>query len=515
MASLVVPEIERPDRGRSNFVTSCTASVKRSAHRFSAWARGLTAKDLGIFVAAAATMYSFLVGLAILGSGAKLLGGRAAGDLFKGIADPVGGLMVGVLATVLVQSSSTSTSIVVSLVGANIIGVREAIPVIMGANIGTSVTNTIVSVGHAGRSAAEFARAFSAATVHDLFNLLNVALLMPIEALFAWANGEGGPLYWASVALTEPVAGVDASDADFKSPVKTVVSPLVKALLSIDKNKLKALSFGRPTLDTCIDTVKAGVDFGVCGNATRLSASTAAWDAVRDGTLLKGGALHEDGMGDEAAGIITVLTGITITVVSLVCIVRILVYVMKKRAEREILNAGRSSNACVGITTGTLITILVQSSSITTSVLTPLVATGALSLAQAFPITLGANIGTCGTALIASMVAGTRPALQIALVHLMFNLVGIVVWFPARFHIIEAARRLGELTRRFRWLPAAYTMGVFVVAPLVLFVLSLAIGGLAVALSVLAAVLAAAAWRCFRPRRPGPSENQVESSNHR
>ena len=74
-----------------------------------------------------------------------MVGGCTAGEMFSSISNPIAGLMVGVLATVLVQSSSTSTSIVVALVGSSVIDVETAIPIVMGANIGTSVTSTIVS----------------------------------------------------------------------------------------------------------------------------------------------------------------------------------------------------------------------------------------------------------------------------------------------------------------------------------------------------------------------------------
>merc|ERR1740138_1726253 len=103
--------------------------------------------------------------------------------MFDGLSNPVAGLMVGIIATVLVQSSSTSTSIVVSLVGSDAMSVRVAIPVIMGANIGTSVTNTIVSFGQVNDDD-QFERAFAGATVHDMFNMLSVAVILPIEIIF-------------------------------------------------------------------------------------------------------------------------------------------------------------------------------------------------------------------------------------------------------------------------------------------------------------------------------------------
>lgn len=62
----------------------------------------------------------------------------------------------------------------------SVIEVRPAIPIIMGANIGTTVTNTLVSLAHS-MDPKEFRRAFSGATVHDVFNWLTVLILLPLE----------------------------------------------------------------------------------------------------------------------------------------------------------------------------------------------------------------------------------------------------------------------------------------------------------------------------------------------
>lgn len=63
-----------------------------------------------------------------------------------------------------------------------VLSVRVAIPIIMGANIGTSVTNTIVSLGQSG-DRNQFRRAFGGATVHDMFNWLSVVILLPLELI--------------------------------------------------------------------------------------------------------------------------------------------------------------------------------------------------------------------------------------------------------------------------------------------------------------------------------------------
>merc|ERR1719399_2335377 len=87
-------------------------------------------------------------------------------------------------------------------------------------------------------------------------------------------------------------------------------------------------------------------------------------------------------------------------------------------------------NDYLAILIGVGITIIVQSSSVTTSALTPLCGLGVLPLVKMLPLTLGANIGTTCTALIASLVNPKFAAVQIALCHLFFNIIGITIWFP-------------------------------------------------------------------------------------
>ena len=127
-----------------------------------------------------ALLYLFLFGLDLMSNSFKVLSGKGMNQLFSSISNPIAGVMVGIVATVLLQSSSTTTSIVVAMTGSNILDVKTAIPIIMGANIGTSVTNTLVSHAHI-RNINEFKLAFAGATVHDMFNYLSVLILLPIE----------------------------------------------------------------------------------------------------------------------------------------------------------------------------------------------------------------------------------------------------------------------------------------------------------------------------------------------
>merc|ERR1719331_2180924 len=102
------------------------------------------------------------------------------------------------------------------------------------------------------------------------------------------------------------------------------------------------------------------------------------------------------------------------------------------------------------------LTIMVQSSSITTSALTPLVGVGVIQLETMYPTVLGANIGTCVTGVLAALAADSSKlylTLQVAYSHLLFNLTGIVlfyVFFPLRPAPIKAAKFLGDTTAKYR-----------------------------------------------------------------
>jgi sodium-dependent phosphate cotransporter len=204
-------------------------------------------------------LYWFLFGLELLGTGAKVLTGCTAGALFGDDTNPVAGLMVGILATVLLQSSSTTTSIIVSLVG-TAISVNQGIYMVMGANIGTSVTNTIVAIGQMG-DGGQLERAFAGATVHDMFNFLSVLILLPVEVVTHYLS-----------ALTHAIVP-DAYTGDgekWEGPIKQIVAPLGSLIIIANKNLVKDVASGvadcsegggfyplnctddaNPTYDTC------------------------------------------------------------------------------------------------------------------------------------------------------------------------------------------------------------------------------------------------------------------------
>lgn len=119
---------------------------------------------------------------------------------------------------------------------------------------------------------------------------------------------------------------------------------------------------------------------------------------------------------------------------------------------------------------GAGITMLVQSSSVFTSALTPLVGIGVLTVERMYPLTLGANIGTTATGILAAFAqdpSKIRNSLQIALCHLFFNLSGVVLFFPLPFFRppINAAKFLGSQTAKYRWFAIVYLIVAFFLFP--------------------------------------------------
>ncbi len=351
-------------------------------------------------------LYLFLVGVKGLESGIKIFGADFTDRLFANVSHPLAGLAAGLLATTLVQSSSVTTSTIVGLVGSGTLPVGAAVPMIMGANIGTTITNTLVSIGHI-RQGQEFRRAFAGATVHDFFNLLTVLVALPLE--------------------------------------------LATGFLSTSAARLSSLLAGGVTVGEQAESpIKAAVAYPV----DRLKDAIEGWTSAAAGTLL-------------------LSMGVVLVFVALVFVTRNMKAVMAGRIEQS-LNSMLDRGAGVGgILVGLVVTMAVQSSSITTSILVPMVGAGILSLKNAYPVTLGCNVGTTITALLASLAAESPDGLTIALVHTLFNVFGILVFYaiPVMRGIpIRLATGLGELAqRRKRWV-LIYVVGVFIVLPLLLLV---------------------------------------------
>jgi sodium-dependent phosphate cotransporter len=128
-------------------------------------------------------LYLFLLSIELLGAGFRLFNLEATYLLFSSTANPFVAFFIGILATAVVQSSSTITSMVVALVAAGTISIENAVPLVMGANIGTTLTSTFVALNFFG-TRKQLHRAIVAATSHDFFNIVTAIILFPLELSF-------------------------------------------------------------------------------------------------------------------------------------------------------------------------------------------------------------------------------------------------------------------------------------------------------------------------------------------
>ena len=353
-------------------------------------------------------LYLFLVGISMLEAGIKLLGADFTDGLLENVDNPLAGLFAGILATVLVQSSSVTTSTLVGLVGAGVLSIDAAVPMIMGANIGTTITNTLVSLGHVRRTE-EFRRAFAAATMHDFFNITTVIIFFPLELAT-------GFLTTASEAVADLISTTGVAGTESQSPLKQAV----KGPVSIIKDALGAFTDSDQVLATML-----------------------------------------------------IVGGMAVIFSALFFVSRNMRALIASRIERTLNSAVARGGGFVGVVAGALITIGVQSSSITTSIVVPLVGSGVLSVRNAYPLTLGANVGTPVTALLASLAVDSRAGLVIALHHALFNLMGAALFFllypvpgEPRYIPVRLAERLANLAVRRRAVVGIYVIGLFVVVPL-------------------------------------------------
>ena len=342
-------------------------------------------------------LYVFLVGINGMSSAIKHMGSDVAESIFTTTSDPVIALFIGVFATVLFQSSSTTTSLIVGMVSSGALGLAGAVPMIMGANIGTTVTNTIVSMGHINRGN-EFRRAFAASTVHDFFNVLAVLILFPLEMAF---HGIQRSAEWISSLMFGKIQDVEILQA--KSPIKIAI--------------------------------KSGAKF------------------VEKFTF------DND--------IVYLVLSVFITFAMLYTLVKILRSLVLKKVE-GFFDQYIFKTALRAIGFGIILTIMVQSSSITTSVVVPLAGAGVLTLRQIFPFTIGANIGTTVTALLAA-ITGTVAALIAAISHLLFNIFGIIIIYCnpyLRSIPLKGAELIAEYATKNKFIPLVYLLIAFVAIPL-------------------------------------------------
>jgi len=341
-------------------------------------------------LAIAGLLYLFILSITLMGASFKLFGKEFTEGIFQATSNPIVGLFIGLLTTAIIQSSSTTISVIVGLAASGVLPFQAAIPMVMGANIGTSVTNMIVSFGHFSRRV-EFQRAFVGATLHDLFNVCTVIVLLPLEIHFH--------IIEKSARMAESLFS-GFGGLNFSSPLAAATRPVAGMI--------------------------------------------------------------QHGIGDSAW--VGVITSLLLLFIALYYIVKVLKSLVLARVERFFQRYIFRTPA-LGFVLGVIITALVQSSSVTTSIVVPLLGAGVLTVAQIYPYLLGANIGTTITAFLASFVTGSSDAVAVAFAHLIFNVYGVAIFWPLKRIPIYLAQSLGKLTVKSRLVPIVYIILVFFLIP--------------------------------------------------
>lgn len=355
-------------------------------------------------------IYLLICAVSIISRGFAGLGGDAAHSMFEFAANPWVGLFVGVLGTVLIQSSTTTTAIAVTAVGSGALSIQGAIPIILGANVGTTVTTSLVALTFIGNRA-EFRKALAASSIHDFYNWLALLIFFPIELIWH-------PLERVSGALTDALYGTGwLPDPSRFNVIRVATQPVVNVVAAMTSH-----------------------------------------------------------LGGTLGPIVTVVIGAALIFGVVRYLGKLLKMLMVGKA-REILVGAVGRNPYLAMGAGMGVTIVTQSSTITTSVLVPFSGAGILAPSQIYPVTAGANLGTTFTVVFAAFAVSGQDArigLQAAFVHLIYNVLAILVIYvvpilrPAPLIVAEAFARVAS---KHKWIVAAYLGTVYLAVPLLVIVL--------------------------------------------
>ena len=336
----------------------------------------------------------FLFALNLMISSFQHLGKAAVETILLATSNPFTALFIGLLVTAIIQSSSATTSMAVALVASGSLTLEGAIPIIMGANIGTTITSTIVSLGFIAKRK-EFIRAVSAGTYHDFFNILTVIVLFPFEYFYGLLSGISRQI--AISFFSEPVTSDPSGFSFFGKGFDPIVNFLVSHINS--------------------GLVLALISF-----------------ALLFGSILFFRKVLTDILGLDA----------------------------QNTFHRFFFRNKLKSFAWGLITTATI-----RSSTITTSLVVPLVAQKVVKLKEAVPFILGANIGTTITAFLAA-IFNSNSAISIAIAHFLFNLFGVILFMivPYLREIpLKLAIQFGRITRKYRLAGFLYILVIFFFLP--------------------------------------------------
>ncbi len=338
-----------------------------------------------------------------MASSVQQLGADAVETIVKATSNPFAGLFIGMLATAMMQSSSTTTAIAVTMVISGSLTLENSVPIVMGANIGTTITSLLVSLGFVNKKK-EFKRAISAGSFHFFFNVLTVIVLFPLEYYYRFLS-----------SLSQDVTGI-------------LISPTQ----------------------------------GRTENGLPFTFSPLVW--VSDHVVVW--------ISNEVISIVISL----VLLLSSILLFRKLISDLLKAKSPEKFSRFFFVNRLKSFFWGLLTTAAIRSSTITTSVVVPIVAKKITTLQRAAPFIMGANVGTTITVFIAALLASNSPeGLKLAMVHFLFNAIGVLLFFPIPYLLtipLYCAQLLGSVTQKNRFAGFAFILVMFFILPFALIYLN-------------------------------------------
>ncbi|HEY0741161.1 MAG TPA: Na/Pi symporter [Chryseosolibacter sp.] len=352
-------------------------------------------RTLSLVLLIVGSILLFLFSLDLMVSSLRHLGSDTARSVIEATENPFTALFVGLLVTALIQSSSTTTALTVALVASGALSFQSAIPVIMGANIGTTITSTIVSLGFINKKK-EFKRAVAGGTYHCFFNVLTALILFPLELNYG--------------------------------------------LLSTTSEWIGQMLF--PTFDARA--------------SSSLGTTWTPFSFLTDFLAAK-----------IPSGIVLAVLSFVLLVISIL-IFRKLISDLLKAQSPETFSRFFFAGELKSFFWGVITTAAIRSSTITTSIVVPIVAKKIVKMRMAAPFIMGANMGTTITAFIAAMLNSNNSAINIAIVHFLFNFTGVLLFFPIpalKELPIRLATALGKLTLRYRIAGFVFILLTFFIIP--------------------------------------------------
>jgi len=397
------------------------------------------------------------------------------------------------------------------MAASGVITLKEGIPVIMGSNVGTSITSTMVSLTTL-KDLEEYRLGFSAAIIHDLFNWCIILVLLPLEI------GTG-----ALEKLTDAVVNSFDINNDslilqdsfiFGSLFSSITNALVELKSEKEISKRTLANFNITQLDfnskeelfESLDSLELnsaevdGLDWesseesneGFLESIEDLLDSNEVYSNISERfTVMKENCgidpcsflFAGTELSDQAVGGILLAMALSMFLIS---------YFIMSRATRELIGEVVKNTSATLLSKdlpyvpwltqylfllgGTVITIIVQSSSIVTSALVPLVSNRVITLEKAFPIAVGSNLGTTATSLIAAFsLQLDHSSFKMALCHTFINLIGIIIFFliPQMRWPLFIAKKGGDKAVKYKWFSIFYLISSFFLLPLGFYALSL------------------------------------------